>query len=109
MIIILIIAIITLIVVIQSITPIIDEICKDAAKAKATIISNNKATEVMRNYTYDDLIKMYKDSNGNVTMLQSNIVTINEITSSVAVMIQEELTADNEITDKIKFREYYWD
>lgn len=104
MILILAIAIMTLFTVVNSISPIISKICEDHAKAKATAISNNKATEVMRNYTYDDLVNIYKDSNGNITMLQSNIITINEITSSVAVKIQQELIQDSEITDGIRLR-----
>lgn len=34
----------------------------DAAKAKATIVANNEATKVMKNYTYDDFVKIYKDT-----------------------------------------------
>lgn len=103
-IIILIIALITLYTEIKAITPIIDKVCSDAAKTKATLISNNKATEVMKNYTYDDFVKIYKDSNGNITMLQSNIITINEVTSDVAAKIQKELITDNESEMEIKFR-----
>lgn len=57
------IAIITFFTVIKSISPIIDRVCEDAAKTKATIISNNMATEVMKRYTYDDFIKIYRDTN----------------------------------------------
>lgn len=63
MIVILIVAMITLFTVIKSISPIIDRVCEDAAKTKATIISNNMATEVMKKYTYDDFIKIYRDAN----------------------------------------------
>ncbi len=58
---ILVIALITLAIIINSITPIIDRVCEDAARAKATIVSNNMATEVMRDYTYNDLVNIYKD------------------------------------------------
>ncbi len=96
------IAIITLFLVIKAITPILDKSCEYAAKARATEVSNSKTTEVMRNYTYDDLIKIYKDSNGNITMLQSNIATINEITSSVAEKIQQGLIDEDESTVEMK-------
>lgn len=98
------IAITTLFTVINSISPIIDRVCEDAAKTKATIVSNNMATEVMKKYTYDDFIKIYRDTNGNVTMLQSNIITINEVTSDVAVKIQEKFLNDDENEMDIKFR-----
>lgn len=104
---ILIIAIITLGVTIKSITPIIDRVCADAAKIKATIVSNNMATEVMKNYKYDDFVKIYKDGNGNITMLQSNIITINEVTSSVAVKIQEELINSEESIIHVKLRKFF--
>lgn len=105
----LIIAIMTFITVINSISPIMDRVCEDAAKTKATIISNNMATEVMKKYTYDDFIKIYRDVNGNVTMLQSNIITINEVTSDIAVKIQEKFLTDDENQVDIKFRELYRD
>ena len=105
-IIILIIALITLYTEIKAISPIIDKVCTDAAKAKATLISNNKATEVMKNYTYEDFVKIYKDMNGNITMLQSNIITINEVTSDVAAKIQKELINDNESEVEVKFRKF---
>lgn len=89
---------------IKAISPILDKVCSDAAKSKATLIANNEATKVMKNYTYDDFVKIYKDSNGNITMLQSNVITINEITSDVAAKIQNELVNDNETITKIRFR-----
>ena len=96
------IAILTLIMVIKSINPILDQICKDSAKAKATIISNNMATEVMKRYDYEDFVKIYRNTNGTVSMLQSNIITINEVTSDVAVKIQEALMSDDESITDIK-------
>ena len=101
---ILIIAFMTLGMCVKAMTPIIDRLCEDAAKSKATIVSNNMATEVMKRYTYNDLINIYKDGNGNITMLQSNIITINEITSDVAVKIQNELINSEESMGKIRLR-----
>lgn len=98
------IAVMTSVFVIQSISPIIDKVCEDVAKSKATIVSNDVATKVMKNYTYDDLINIYKDSQGNITMLQSNIVAINEITSDVAIKIQEELINNEENEASIRLR-----
>lgn len=108
LILILVISLSTFFMVVNSISPIIDRVCKDVAKAKATIVSNNMATEVMKKYTYSDMVNIYKDEKGNVTMLQSNIITINEITSDVAVKIQEELIRDDENSAVIKFRKFYW-
>ena len=106
--IILIIAFTTLNAIVSSFEPILDKVCKDVAIGKATIISNNVATEVMKKYSYDDFVKISKDTNGNISMLQSNIITINEVTSDVAVKIQEELINSEESTAKIKFRKFFW-
>lgn len=40
-------------------------------------------------------------------MIQSNVITINEVTSDVAVRVQERLIADDENTVDIKFRKLY--
>lgn len=101
------IAIITFYIVFKAMVPIMDTACKDAAKAKATMVSNDVATDVMKKYTYDDFVSIYKDNQGNVTMLQSNVVTINEITSSVAMKIQSNLSADDESKVNIKLRKFY--
>ena len=101
--IILIIALLTFGMEIRAISPIIDKVCSDAAKSKATIITNDKSTEVMKNYSYDDFVKIYRDDAGNITMLQSNIITINEITSDIATKIQKAILDENENAMKIKF------
>ena len=71
--------------------PIFDTLCKDKAKSIATIISNEQATVVMREHTYDELFTIDKDNNGNITMIKSNVYAINEIISDVAVKIQNEI------------------
>lgn len=87
--IIIIIAVFTAIIIIGSINPIFETLCTKEAKSIATVISNEKATEVMRNYSYDDLINIEKDTNGNIAMVKSNVITLNEIISDVAVKIQD--------------------
>lgn len=101
---ILIIAVFTMVSIINGINPIINKLCIDASKKEATIVSNKKATEVMKNYTYDDMVTIYRDSNNNITMLKSNIVVINEITSDVAQKIQEEFTNNTESTMYLRVR-----
>lgn len=71
--------------------PIFETLCKNRAKSIATIVSNEQATIVMSEHSYDELFTIEKDDNGNITMIKSNIVSINEITSDVAVKIQNEL------------------
>ena len=85
------IAIITAKFSLDAVIPIFDTLCEDRAKSIATIISNEQATEVMRQHTYDELYSIEKDNNGNITMIKSNIIPINEIISDVAIKIQEEI------------------
>lgn len=86
---IIIIAMCTVVVVLGAINPIFEALCTKEAMSIATIISNDEATNVMKNYTYDDMINVEKDSNGNITMVKSNMITLNEIISDVAVRIQK--------------------
>ena len=85
---IIIIAVFTAIIILGAINPIFETLCTKEAMSIATIISNDEATIVMKKYTYDDLITVEKDLNGNITMVKSNVITLNEIISDVAVRIQ---------------------
>lgn len=86
--IIMVIAFSTVKIVLDAISPIFNALCEDKAKSIATIISNNEATNVMKDHTYDELFTIEKDNDGNITMIKSNIIPINEIISDVAVKIQ---------------------
>ena len=68
-----------------------DAMCIDMAKSIETKISNEQATIVMEKYKYEDISNVVKDEQGNVKMIQMNIVTVNAITSDVALKIQEGL------------------
>jgi sporulation protein YunB len=85
------IAIATAKLILDAILPIFNTLCEDKAKSIATIVSNEQATVVMSEHTYDELFTIEKNNNGNVTMIKSNVYAINEIISDVAVKIQEEI------------------
>lgn len=106
-IVVLLIAVLTAKFIINAISPIYNTLCEDKAKSLATIISNEQATNVMRNHSYDEIFSIEKDNNGNITMIKSNIIPINEIISDVAVKIQNEI--DNEGRDDIEIaiRKFY--
>ena len=78
-------------VMLDAVNPIFDTLCENEAKSLATIISNEQATNVMTEHSYDELFTVEKDANGNVTMIKSNVIPINEIISDVAIKIQEEM------------------
>ena len=94
------IAFLTVKIILDSVLPIFDTLCENEAKSIATIVSNEQATNVMREHSYDELFTIEKDSNGNITMIKSNVVPINEIISDVANKIQIEL--DNKGRDDIE-------
>ena len=79
--------------IVNAIDPIIKRQCSNQAKSIATIISNEQATKVMKNYKYEDLAVVVKDDNGKIQMIKLNIVPVNEIISDVAIKIQEELNS----------------
>lgn len=102
MIIIILIAILTFMQITKAITPIMDKQCQNIAKSVATKISNEQATIVMSRYSYDDLCNVSKDSNGNISMISSNVITVNEIISDVAIKIQEELNKSENNSFKMR-------
>ncbi len=86
-----IVAILTFVMIINSINPIVEKLCEDKAKSIATIICNEESTKIINKYKYEDLVTIYKDSNENITMIKSNITPINLIISDVAEKIQKRL------------------
>ena len=89
--IIIIIAVSTAKLILDAIYPMFDTLCEHKAMSIATMISNEQATNVMSNYSYNDMFIIEKDTEGKIAMIRSNVITINEIISDVAVKIQEEL------------------
>ena len=75
----------------NSVLPIFEMLCRHKCKSVATIISNEEATNVMKNYVYEDLFIIDKDFEGKINLIKSNMITINEITSDIAKNIQVEL------------------
>lgn len=71
-------------IIVKGIYPIFQKVCEDEAQSIATKISNDEATKVMSNYNYNKLVDIEKDESGNISMVKTNIISINEITSSIA-------------------------
>ena len=88
--IIMVIAFSTVKIVLDAISPIFNALCEDKAKSIATIISNNEATNVMKDHTYDELFTIEKDNEGNITLIKSNIVPMNNMISDLTGNIQNE-------------------
>ncbi len=90
-IIIMVIAFFTVKTVLNAVLPIFDTLCENRAKSIATIVSNEQATNVMKQHTYDELFTIEKDSNGNIIMIKCNVIPVNEIISDVANKIQQDI------------------
>jgi len=106
-IIILIIAFSTVKLILDAVLPIFDTLCENKAKSIATLVSNEQATNVMREHSYDEIFTIEKDSQGNIKMIKSNIIAINEIISDVAVKIQNELDSKGREDIEIAIRKFY--
>ena len=85
------IAISTMKIILDAILPIFDKLCEKKKKSIATIISNDQATVVMTEHSYDELFTIEKDNAGNISMIRANVIPINAIISDVAIKIQNEL------------------
>lgn len=77
--------------VLDAVLPIFNTLCENRAKSIATMVSNEQATNVMAQHSYDELFTIEKDNNGNIVMIKSNVIPINEIISDVANKIQEQI------------------
>lgn len=78
-------------IMLDAVSPIFDTLCENEAKSLATLIVNEQARNIMNEHSYDEIFTIEKDTNGNVTMINSNVIPINEIISDVAIKIQEEI------------------
>ena len=78
-------------IILNAVLPIFNSSCEAKAKSIATVISNEQATAVMKEHSYDELFKIEKDNNGNIIMINANVIAINEIISDVANRIQKEI------------------
>ncbi len=71
--------------------PIFKASCETAASSTATNIVNNEVINIMKDYTYNDLVIVEKDVSGNVKLIQANIIPINQIISKTIANIQNKL------------------
>ena len=93
--------------ILEAIYPIFDTLCESRAKSRETIISNEEVTNVMKEHSYDELFTIEKDSSNNIRMIRSNIISINEISSSIAEKIQKRLDDTEREKIEIAIRKFY--
>lgn len=70
------------------IEPVFEVLCEEKVKSEATIISNQESTKVMNKYQYEELYTIEKDEAGNIVIIKSNVVPINNMVSDLTEAIQ---------------------
>lgn len=72
------------------INPVFETMCEEKVKSVATIITNQQSTIIMNRYQYDDLYTIEKGTDGNISIIKSNVVPVNNMISDLTENIQNE-------------------
>lgn len=76
--------------ILNYISPVFETMCEEKVKSIATIISNQQSTIIMNKYQYEELYTIEKDEAGNIVIIKSNVVPINNLISDLTENIQNE-------------------
>ncbi len=82
--------------------PLFSKKCIYKAKVIVTQVSNEETENIMKNYTYKDLVHIEEDSDGNVTFLESNVVLINQIKANIVTNIQKRFAESKDTNIEIR-------
>ena len=74
--------------ILSYIRPVFETLCEEKVRSVATVISNQESTKAMNKYQYDELYTIEKDSEGNIVIIRSNVVPINNMISDLTEGIQ---------------------
>lgn len=98
--------------ILSYIGPVFETLCEEKTRSIATIISNQESTKAMNKYQYDELYTIEKDSAGNIVIIKSNVVPINNMISDLTEAIQNRFNEMEETVLKIPvgnlFGTYYF-
>lgn len=94
----LIIAIVIYQMILSYIEPVFETLCEEKVKSVATVISNQESTKAMNKYQYEELYTIEKDEAGNVVIIKSNVVPINNMISDLTEGIQNRFDEMEETT-----------
>lgn len=90
-IIVIIIAYSTAICIIKAINPSLELQSKSVARALAEKSSNEACQKAIENVTYEDLCNIERDSNGNIKLMNLNVININKIMTQIALDMNKNL------------------
>ena len=82
--------VIALVLFLKKAYPILKSSCETAAASKGNKIINQEINDVMKNYTYDEIINIEKDEYGKINLVKADVIKINEITTQIISNIQKE-------------------
>ncbi len=75
---------------IKSAYPVFKSSCETVASSKGIKIINDEVNKVMSNYKYDSIIRIEKDVEGKITLIEADTVKVNNITTKIISNIQKE-------------------
>lgn len=81
---------ISMIAFLRSAYPILKASCETAASSKGVKIINEEVNNVMKNYSYNSLIKIEKDVNGRISFIESNTAEMNKVVTDIIANIQKQ-------------------
>jgi len=81
--------------------PVFETLCEEKVKSIATVISNQESTKAMNKYQYEELYTIEKDAAGDVVIIKSNVVPINNMISDLTEAIQNRFDEIEETEIKI--------
>ena len=82
-------------------------LCEAKVESIGITISNKVIDDVMDGVTYEDLVTFVKSEEGKLIALKSNIVKMNQISSEIAVKIQEMYDELDKIYVYVPLRKFY--
>jgi len=83
-----IVVVITVTMLMKFITPPFEKKCITETQRIGTEILNSEVMNALNNVNYNDIIIITKDGNGKITMVNSNVVLINQLRSTIVSNVQ---------------------
>ena len=100
--------VIVLAIFLKSSYPVFKATCETAASSKGVSIINDEVNAVMKDYSYDDLINIEKDTQGKISLIKADVIKLNEIVTKIVSNIQEEFDKIPRITVFINMGSVSW-
>ncbi len=79
-----------IIIILRHMNPLFETLCEERVKSISTLITNQQSSIVMNKYQYEELYTIEKDENGDIVIIKSNVIPINNLISDLTENIQNE-------------------